>query len=683
MANRFAPAYWRDLAWAERDRWPLWLPVALGAGAGGYFALPVEPAPALGWAALAVGLGVAAVAIAGWNRAILALLAALLLGFGLAKLREARVHTPVLDHAIVAHLTGRIVSIEPRPHGVRLVLDAVRSGAFAEGQTPRRVRVVLRGTDFRPGDWLSLTAKLDTPPAPSAPGAADLGRALFFQSIGAVGFAYGRARGIVAAGPPSLSQRLGAAIETLRGGMTARIQAVLPGSAGGIAAALITGTRGGISDDDETALRDAGLAHVLAIAGLHMALMGGGLFWLVRAALAAVPVLALRYPIKKWAAAAALAASAFYLAISGAAPPAVRAFTMLAMVMTAILLDRPALSMRALALAAAILLVARPEAITEPGFQMSFAAVVALVAVAEWEQRRERIAPRGPLYRYLHGIVMVSLVGSLATLPFALFHFDRATHYAVLGNLIAMPVMGFWVMPAAALSVALMPFGWDAPALWLLGQGIAVMVAMGHWVSGLPGAVSLAPAMPLAALLAISLGGLWCAIWRGGWRWWGLAPMLLGVGMAVFAHLPDMLVAGDGRTIAIRGDDHLLHFVRKPADKFTAREWLRRDGDGRDIADAIGMPGLRCDGVGCVVTRRIVIAASLRPEALADDCARAAVVVSAAAAVHCQGPAVVIDRDAAMRGQGWQVTLSNPPTAVSVRATRGDRPWVAVIQPSP
>ncbi|HEY0266540.1 MAG TPA: ComEC/Rec2 family competence protein, partial [Rhizomicrobium sp.] len=413
--------------------------------------------------------------------------------------------------------------------------------------------------------------------------------------------------------------------------------------------------------------------------GLHMALVGGGLFWLLRAVLAAVPALALRYPIKKWAAAAALGASAFYLVISGAAAPAVRAFVMLAMVMIAILLDRPALSMRAMALAAAVLLMARPEAITEPGFQMSFAAVVALVAVAEWEQRREREHPRGPVWRYVHGIVMVSLVGSLATLPFALFHFDRATHYAVLGNLIAMPVMGFWVMPAAALAVALMPFGWDGPALHLLGQGIAVMLAMGRWVSGLPGAVSLASAMPLSALLAISLGGLWLAIWRDRWRWLGLAPMLAGALLAVFAPLPDMLVAPDARTIAVRGDDRRLAFLRKPADKFAAREWLRRDGDGRDIADAMGLPGLRCDGIGCAIRRGgVTIAAGLRPEALADDCDRAQVLVSAATA-DCKGPVVVIDGRAAAAGEGWQVTLSQTPSAVSVRQTRGDRPWVPKI----
>jgi competence protein ComEC len=677
LANRFAQAVsWRENLAVERDRWPLWLPVGLGTGAGTYFALPAEPSLAVGVAVLGVALAAGLLAISGRARWPMALLATLLLGFGLAKLRESWVATPVLNQAIVAHLTARIVSLEPRAHGERLVLDEVRSGALEPA--PRWVRVALRtGSDFRPGDWLSLTARLDTPPAPSEPGAGDLGRSLFFQSIGAVGFAYGRAHTIVPARPPSLSQRLRQGIEDLRLTMTRRIQAALPGSMGGIASALITGERGGISDEDEEALRDAGLAHVLAIAGLHMALMGGGIFWLLRAVLAAIPVLALHYPIKKWAAAGALVASAFYLTISGAAPSAVRAFVMLAMIMIAILLDRPALSMRSLALAAAILLVLRPEAIAEPGFQMSFAAVGALVAVAEWELQRERTAPRGALYRYAHGIVMTSLVGSLATLPFAMFHFDRATHYAVLGNLIAMPVMGFWVMPAAALSVVLMPFGLEGFALHLLGQGIGMMVAMGRWVSGLPGAVSLAPAMPLSALLALSLGGLWLAIWRRGWRWCGVAAILLGALLAWRAPLPDMLVASDAVTIAIRGDDGLLHFVRKPKDKFVARDWLRRDGDGRDITDAVGLPGLKCDGLGCVVKGKFLIAASLRPEALAEDCARARVLVSAAMVTACKGSAVVIDQNAAGTGESWRVTFSPTPTAVSVRELRGERPWVA------
>jgi competence protein ComEC len=298
-----------------------------------------------------------------------------------------------------------------------------------------------------------------------------------------------------------------------------------------------------------------------------------------------------------------------------------------------------------------------------------------VVGIAEWEQQRERLVPRGVIYRYVQGILVTSLVASLATAPFTLFHFGRAAHYAVLGNLMAMSVMGFWMMPAAALAVLLMPFGLERWPLELLGQGIALMMEIGRWVSGLPGAVSLVSAMPLAALALIALGGLWLALWQTAWRWWGAAPILAGMVLAALSPRPDMLVAPDARTIAVRGKDGLLQFLRKPHNSFAAREWLRRDADQRDIARAVGLPGLRCDGLGCVVDRPPLIAAGLRPEALAEDCARAVVVISAATG-PCKGPAVVIDQEAAATGQGWRITLSSPPRAVSVRAWRGRRPWV-------
>ncbi|HEX3756500.1 MAG TPA: ComEC/Rec2 family competence protein [Rhizomicrobium sp.] len=650
--------------------------MALGAGAAFYFALDFEPPPWAGWLALGIGL-VAALAGQYWRMALAVLLAVLALGFALAKFREERVAAPVLARPLIAHLIAHIDAIEPRDNGLRMVLSDPRSGAFS-GPPPRRIRVALRDAgSLEPGDWVSLTASLQPPPAPVEPGANDFGRAAFFQSIGAVGFAYGRARPIVAPRSPTGQERLSDAIERLRWRMTRRIQAALPGSRGAIAAALVTGARGGIADGDEAALRDAGLAHVLAIAGLHMALVGGGLFWLVRAVLAAIPRLALAYPIKKWAASAALAGSAFYLILSGAAPSSLRAFVMLAMVLAAILCDRPALSMRAVALAAVILLVLRPEAIIEPGFQMSFAAVVALIAVAEWVQTRPHV-PRGRIARYARGLILTSLVGSLATLPFALFHFDRVTHYAVLGNLLAMPVMGFWVMPAAALSVMAMPFGLEAPPLHLLGAGIETMLAVGRFVSGLPGAVSLAPAMPLAALVAISLGALWLAIWRGSVRWWGIAPMLFGMVLALLAPLPAMLVAPDAQTIALRGHDGLLHFLRLPKDRFAAQEWLRRDGDGRSPEEAVGLPGLHCDGLGCAVRDRVMIAAARRPEALGEDCMRAAILISGVAG-QCRGPLAMIDRGIALRDGGDRITLS-PIGVLSVRQSRGMRPWSVAAQ---
>jgi competence protein ComEC len=672
----------------ERTRWPLWLPVALGTGAGLYFALPVEPAGWAGWAVTATGLVLAALAFRRpWP---LALVAALLLGLGLAKLREQAVATPVLDASVVAHLTGRIVSLEPRARGQRLVLDEIRSGAFSPGQAPRRARItVLVAGDFHPGDWLSLTARLDAPAPPAEPGASDFGRHLYFESIGATGFAYGRARPIPPARPPGLWERASFAVEALRLRMTRRIQDALPASRGGIAAALVTGTRGTISEEDDAALRDAGLAHALSISGLHMAMVGGGIFWLLRAILAAFPSIVLRYPVKKWSAAVALGASAFYLVISGMEAAAVRAFVMLAVVMLAVLLDRPALTMRSLALAGSLLLILRPESIADAGFQMSFAAVAALIAVAEWDRKRERSAPHGFVYRHIRGIVLTSLVASLATAPFTLFHFGRAAHYAVLGNLLVMPVMGFWIMPLEALAVMLMPFGLERWVLPLLGEGIALMVRIGAWVSGLPGAVSLSSGVPLSALVLMTLGGLWIVIWQTRWRWWGVLPIALGVVFALLTSRPDMLVAPDGQTVAIRGSDGLLHFVRKPANRFVARAWLQRDGDGRDIQDAVGDPSIKCDGVGCVMKSMLglapyspspyLVAVSQKPEALADDCAMAKVVASTATALNCKGPAVVIDREAAMRGQGWRVTLGLKPHAESVRSYRGERPWVAKV----
>ena len=659
---------------AERHRWPLWLAVALGMGAGLYFALFFEPPGWMGWAGLglALALGLAAV-YAPRGGMVLALAAVLALGFAAAKLRQQWVAAPVLSRELTLHLTGRVEGVDPAARGVRLVVGDLRSGGFT-GFVPGRARItVMKGGErFHAGDGVSLTARLLPPPSPAEPGDGDFGRDLYFQRIGAVGFSFGAPIPAPLAKAPGIGARISAKIDNLRQAVTARIHSVLPGSRGAIASALITGERGGITDDDEDALRDAGLAHVLAIAGLHMALVGGTLFWLVRAMLAAFPSLALNYPIKKWAAAVAFASASFYLIISGASASSVRAFVMLAMMLLAILVDRPSLSMRSLALAAAILLLLRPQSIIQPGFQMSVAAVAALIAVAEWEAGRQRSVPHGTLYRYARGIAMTSLVGSLATMPFAMFTFGRATHYAVLGNLIAMPVMGFWVMPAAALSVLAMPFGLEAAPLHLLGAGIDVMLAMGRSVSGLPGAVTASRAFPMGALILICLGGLWLLLWRKSWRWLGAVPVAAGVMVALMVRPPDLLVAADARTVAVRGEDGKLMFPRRPRDSFTASRWLVRDGDLRLPRDAVG--GGTCDAYSCLVkTPDGLLALPLRPEAVPEDCARAAIVIAAVKVMNCAGPKLVLDSQAIARGQGYAITNGK---AQSVREWRGERPWV-------
>jgi competence protein ComEC len=676
----------------ERERWALWLPVAFGTGAGIYFALPDEPSRpvVIALACWSAGAIFGAFAIARiFPRVCCIGLAAVLLGFCAAKARSEWVSAPVLLKRVgPVEMDGRVETVQLHGRGFRAVLAPLYIEALTRQELPRRVRVSVRrnGERLSPGVIVHLDAVLMPPPPPSAPGDYDFGRAAWFEGIGAVGYAFGSPEVIAPAPPPDLWGRFALALQALRFRISARIHAVLPGSTGSIGSALITGDRGGISQSDEESLRDAGLAHVLAIAGLHMALVGLGLFWTVRALLALWPSVALTQPIKKWAALAALAGAAFYLAISGSATPATRAFTMLAMMLLAILFDRPALSMRSLGFAAMILLVKQPETLIEPGFQMSFAAVASLIAVAEWEQRRK--AERGPRPRpsfasvrhYLRGIAITSFVGSIATMPYAAFHFDRATHYAVLGNLLAMPIMGFVTMPMAALSIALMPLGLDFIPLHVMGWGIAAMVAVGRSVSHLPGAVTIVAAWPMRALVLISLGGLWIVIWRSAWRWLGLAPAVAGIALILLARPPGLLIARDGQTIAVRAADRRLHFVGAIGDEYSASEWLKRDGDARlsRASFAQARDGVRCDALGCVVRMPggVRVAAVRRVDALKEDCANADVVISAVPTrAMCRQPRLVIDRFDVARHGAHAVWFGRNILYETVQQVRGLRPW--------
>jgi len=686
---------WRGLpsalaasALAEQDRWALWLPVGLGAGVGLYFALPSEPAL---WAALGgLALGsIAAFAAARSNnnilRASFAMLAALLIGFGIAKLRTERVAAPVLMHKVgPVGIDGRVEFAQGHGKGMRAIVTLAHVTRLPRDRMPETARISVRsgGEVLEPGKWVHLTAVLMPPPEPASPGDYDFARAAYYMRLGAVGYAYGKPHTIAPLRASGFGERIDIAVEHLRWNMSARIRSVLPGSDGGIAAAIITGDRGGISQDDEQALRDSGLAHVLAIAGLHLALVGLGLFWAVRAFLALFPAIALNYPIKKWAAVAAIGSAGFYLVISGAGAATTRAFIMLFMMLTAVLFDRPALSMRALALAAAVILLMRPESLLEPGFQMSFAAVGGLIAVAEWERTRpDDDGPRmfAQLRRYVRGIAMTSFIGSLATTPYAAFHFDRAAHYSVLGNLGAMPIMGFVTMPAAAISVMLMPFHLESVPLHVMAWGIDMMLAVGRWVSDLPGAVSIVPAWPMRALILISLGGLWLVIWRTRWRWLGFAPAALGLFLILTSTPPDILVARDGETIALRIDGKLA-FLRPPKDAYSAASWLKRDGDARTPDQAMPTPdgGAACDYFACraVTANGMTISAISHPGAFAEDCASSDIVISAIPARYwCKGPKLVIDRFDVARNGAYAVWLGKSIRIESTRELRGRRPW--------
>ncbi len=412
-------------------------------------------------------------------------------------------------------------------------------------------------------------------------------------------------------------------------------------------------------------MRASGLAHMLAISGLHMALVAGAAFWLIRALLALSSGLALNRPIKKWAAAGALAIAAGYLGISGAGIATQRAFVMLAIMLLAVMLDRPAISLRNVALAAFVILGLAPESLTTASFQMSFAATLALVAGYEaitiWRDRRLNLDNRaaagviGRIRRSVTSLALTSLIAGLATAPLAAFHFQRVAPLTLIANLAAMPVVGTIVMPMALLALVVMPFGLEALPLTVMGWGLGWVTAVAAKVAEWSAGHGVVAAMPLASLALTAGGFLWLALWRERWRLIGLVPMVLALPVALTAAHPDVLIDDRGITVAVRGADGRYAVVNGKGESFVVDNWLRADGDGREAGAAELTAGVACDPLGCVAPlgqdgAKVAVAQSVR--ALADDCTMAAVVVSRfAVPPTCRDAALVIGRrDVAQHG---------------------------------
>jgi len=676
---------------AERDRWILWLPVAFALGIGGYFALQSEP-----WGGLGLVLALPMAGISLWARrsmhpsapGILLLVLPLCLaasGFAAAQLETWRAAAPVLERRLgPVTLEGRIVDVETLAEGLRVTLAAPAIDRLAPAETPDRVRVRLKPGDAVPtvGDRLQLSAILMPPPAPAVPGGFDFQRQAFFQRLGAVGFAVGPARIL-----PAPAGGLSTALRAIRSGMTARIHAALPGPEGAIAAAIITGERGAIPEAVNQDFRDSGLAHLLVIAGLHMTLATGAAFFAIRAALALVPRVALRRPIKKWAALAALLLAALYLAISGAAVPTERAFVMCALALLAILIDRQPISMRSLAWAAFLVMAIDPVAIVGVSFQMSFAAVLGLIAFYEaWGARlgglRQDAGPIGLGLLHLLGIALTTIIATAGTAAFAIYHFNRFALFSVPANLVAVPLAGIWVMPWALVSCLLMPFGLESVGLVPMGWGIQLIEAVAHWTAGLPSAALDLPSMPDWGLLLIAAGGLWLALWRTSWRRWGVVPMLIGIASLTAAEPPDLLLAGDGGLIAVRsGPGYLLSSDR--ADRLVAESWLRTAGGLPSgllpaAGETVEQGAIRCDSDACIIARdgrRIALVRETR--ALDEECRSSDLVLSLVRAPRaCRSRTRLIDLVDLRRNGATALWFDDPLRIDSANARRGDRPWV-------
>lgn len=496
------------------DSRPLLLAFAMCAGAATYLSAPFEPLPLEIAGLLAAGF--IALLLVRWlhrtdmTYALAVSVFGIVIGFSAGALRTWSVERPVIaEETRPVMLEGWVANIEPGEKGARLKIKVHSIAGFGAEQLPVLVRVTHRSRlEVSSGRFVRCWVVLRPPPSPTLPGDYDFRRQAYFQQLGAVGYVQGRCRGGTLGAPAALSEKAELWIAAQRRQLATYVNTAAGERAGGLAAALVTGDRSFLRQEDQTALRDTGLAHLLAISGLHLSIVGGLTFFLVRRTLVLIEPLALRVPVQKIAAAVALLTCAAYLIISGASVSTQRAFIMAAIVFLAVIFDRAAISLRTFAIALIVVVILQPESVVTPGFQMSFAATGGLIAAYEvWRNHRssrERVL--GPIGFAWASIIMTSVVSDAATAPFSFFHFDRLSPVGLFANFAIMPVVTFVTAPAAALTVVLALFGQAELGLKLLGQSLELVLAMTHYFYNLsPGVVRMPVPMPPMALVLLSL----------------------------------------------------------------------------------------------------------------------------------------------------------------------------------
>ncbi|WP_293377403.1 ComEC/Rec2 family competence protein [Phenylobacterium sp. SCN 70-31] len=692
-----ARAWLEAQAWAQADRWTLWTPVAFGGGCALYFTLLREPQPWVAWALLPVVLGL--LVATRWSSRRLATIAlvlgaCLVGGFSTAKLRADAVKAPVAQAGGQPQwVEAWVVDIaSPGQGGHRLLLAPIRVGDWPAQATPIRMRVTLRpDTPLpRPGEAVRLLAILNPPPPPASPGAYDFARDAYFESVGAVGLALRPPGPVQAEAPPPWRLGLTMRVNAIRWSLTDKIVQALGPETGGLAAAMTTGHEAFIPRQQIENLRDSGLAHIVSISGLHMAIVGGFVFAAVRLLVAAWPWLALRVSGKKVAACVGLAAVGGYLVLSGAPPPAERAAITAAVAFLAVLADRQAISLHALALAAMAVLLLQPEAITGPGFQMSFAATAALVALAEiWPRPVREIDVPWPIRwaqtaaTWTAASLAVSFVAGLATGPFAIQHFNRVATWGLFANLAVAPISSFLMMPGLALGATLTPFGLGQAPLEVAGWSIALMNRVAETAASAPFAQAVIPSAPGWVLPVSFLGLLFVCLWAGPLRWAGLLAAT-AILWAPRPPPPDVWVAADGAAVAVR-EGRAAVLMRPDVKLFGAELWARRRGLTPLIGEAERDARFACDRWSCAAGADAPVRVSaawnlrrpLKPGRLEELCAGADLVIlrNDMRPETCGARLVLSERDFLAggsvelwrTGQGWRAGWA--------QTYRGRRPW--------
>ena len=688
--SSFADAAERFLDRAGHHR-GAWLAVAFAAGIGAWFALP----DSADWvsAMLAAG-GFAATAWLHWRGradrawlrlAAVALGATFVLGMATVWARSEAIGTPALAKPYIGAIEGRILAREEQPAEgrVRLTLAVREPGTSRAVKIRLNVPLAADRPGLVEGAMIRTGARLLPPAPPLVPGGYDFARKAWFDGLAATGAPYGELI-VIAPGCGT------GAVARAQRSLSAHVRSRLDGSPGAIAAAFASGDRGAIAPADDDAMRDAGLTHLLSISGLHVSAVIACVYLLAIRLLALWPWLTLRVRLPVLAAGLAAVAGTGYTLLSGAEVPTVRSLLGAGLVLLALALGREALSLRMVALVAGIVLVMLPEALVGPSFQMSFAAVLAIVALHGAEPVRRFLAPREEswLARMGRRVVMLFATGVVieaVLTPIVLYHFHRAGAYGAFANVVAIPLTTFIAMPLIALALLFDLAGLGGPLWWLVGKSLELLLAIAHGVADRPGAVRLMPQIGLAAILLYVAGALWLGLWRGWVRLLGLAAIAASVALMLATPAPDVLVARDGRQFAMtspsgqlivlkEGEGYALDSLREAAAVASAPIGIERAPGARCSADFCALRVERGGRIWSLLVARSKHYVDARQ--LIAACAAADIVIAARTMPRSCAPRVLkADRRFLAEHGGLALYLGATPKLVTVGETQGKHGW--------
>jgi competence protein ComEC len=678
---------------AQRERMFLWSPVFLIAGIWTYFNLHSEPS-AMAVAILAVVTLV--LLIIGRRRDLVLIFALVLLGFVAAKFRQEVVATPLLRAAVSeSDISGYVADADNRGSSRRVLAIELDSATnVPDGELPRRVRIsTYAAANILIGDYISMKARLTPLPMPVSPGEFDYGRVLYFQSIGAMG--QGKSAPIIEARPVPYKFAVRRFFHNMRSGMGARIIAVIPGPIGAFANAVITGERAAIPKEMNTSLQVSGLAHILSISGLHMSLVAGGVFWVVRAVLALFPFMALRYPIKKYAAVAALFIGLIYMLLADSGSATERSYIMIAVMFFAMLVDRPAVSMRNLAIAAVLILLVTPEESMGASFQMSFLAVMGLAAFFEyWNHRpvdvKQYAKSRGVRFanyvgKHMVGSLLTTIVaGGLSSIA-AAYHFGRMAPYGTIANGLSLPVVGIFVMPPALASALLMPFGLEEWPLKVMEFGLKITMWISDVVASWPGANVLIAKPALNSIVVMVLGAAILCIGVGRFRFVGVASMAMGFFTMELGQRPQILIEERASNVAVLDRTGQYVFADRSKGKFAGEKWLQGNGEITTMDAASKLEGWTCAENMCFADVNEKSVAYIHEQAGEWTCPPVDIVIADFPLRYaCREVPIRIDRFDVWRHGAFALTVVDDQVQMTnVKAEQGDRPWVFVSRARP